>query len=186
MEVVGYVLMPGALTIDLVDGSVSGDLDHCPKEDLLESARALNSLLPSVRHKGLWGLGKAYDADCYLYTTDKRYKLPDGPTLPVMEPHHPREKWRSRTRPFSLIALHVTREEHWRGHSYSKLIGSVLEDQVSEDTTGVSSHYDAERWERPVGETTVKQTGRVAKPAPRRRGPKAARQGTSEVQGRFF
>ena len=42
------------------------------------SAQALLSLLPRVRHKGLWGLWKAYDADCYLYTAARQYKPPDG------------------------------------------------------------------------------------------------------------
>jgi hypothetical protein len=135
-----YNLMPGALTIDLVDGSVHGDLDHCPKEDLLESARALLSLLPRVRHKGLWGLGKAYDADCYLYTRDKRYKLPDGLTLATTDPP-PGAKWRHSPRPFSLIVQDSDREEHWRRYTYSKLIGSVREGQVSEDITGLSSHH---------------------------------------------
>lgn len=180
-----YSLKPGALTIDLVDGSIHGDLDHCPKEDLLESARALLSLLPHVRHQGLWGLGKAYDADCYLYTTDKRYKLPAGLTLSAMGPRSPAEKWRHTPRKFSLIMLHSNRAEHWRGHTYSKLIGSVREDQASEDTTGVSSHYT------PSPTPTVpipkgKQTGRVAKPAPGGGGTREMRQGTSEMQRRFF
>ena len=46
-------LKPGSLIIDLADGSIHGDLDHCQKEDLLESARALLSLLRQVQHKGL-------------------------------------------------------------------------------------------------------------------------------------
>jgi len=177
-------LMPGALTIDLVDGSISGDLDHCPKEDLLESARALLSLLPSVQHKGLWGLSKDYDANCYLYTT-KRYKAPEGLTLPALGSARP-DGGRYPTRKFSLMALHSTRKEHWRNHTYSKLIGSVREGQVSEDITGLSSHYDAAQWDRPIGDTRAKPMSRVVKSAPQRRGTKAAQEKKAEVQGRFF
>jgi hypothetical protein len=172
-----YNLMLGALTIDLVDGSIHGDLDHCPKEDLLESARALLSLLPQVRHKGLWALGKAYDAECYLYT-DRRYKAPEGLTLPSLGSPRP-DGGRYPAREFALVALHSPREEHWRGTTYNKLIGSVREGQVSEDTTGLNSHYDAERWERPV-------VSRVAKSAPQRRAIKPAQEKKPEVQGRFF
>ena len=68
-------LTPGALVIDLVDGSIHGDIDHCPKGDLLESARALLSLLPKVQRRGLWGLSKDYDTGCYIHTSAKGYRL---------------------------------------------------------------------------------------------------------------
>jgi len=108
----GGTLRPGAVTIDLVDGSIQGDLDHCPEEDLLESARALLSLLPQVRHKGLWGLGKAYDADCYLYTTNRTYKVPDGLSLSVLGTSRP-EGGRYLPPKFSLITLKVSRKQYW-------------------------------------------------------------------------
>ena len=41
-------LKAGALTVDLATGGIYGDIDHCPREDLLESAEALLSLLPEV------------------------------------------------------------------------------------------------------------------------------------------
>jgi hypothetical protein len=177
--------MPGAVTVDLVDGSIHGDLDHCPKDDLMESARALLSLLPQVRHKGLWGLGKACDADCYLYTRDRRYKAPEGLTLPTMGSlRADGERYPSRR--FSLIMLHSSREEHWRYTTSLKLIGSVREGQVSEDITGVTSHYDSAQWDKPAGDPRAKLTSRVTKDGPRRGGAKAAQEKTPEVQGRFF
>jgi hypothetical protein len=184
-NMVAYNLMPGALTIDLVDGSIHGDLDHCPKEDLLESARALLSLLPQVRHKGLWALSKDYDASCYLYTTDRRYKAPEGLTLPVIGAARP-DGGRYPARKFWLMPLNSIREEYWRGTTYNQLIGSVREGQVNEDITGVSSHYDAAQWERPVGDPRAKPMSRVAKPAPQRRGAKALQEKKAVVQCRFF
>ena len=68
-------LKPGAVTIDLVTGGIYGDIDHCPKEDLLESAEALLPLLSKVQHPGLWGLHKDFDADCYVYTAAKKYEV---------------------------------------------------------------------------------------------------------------
>ena len=176
---VTYNLMPGALTIDLVDGSVHGDLDHCPKEDLLESARALLSLLPQVRHKGLWGLGKDYDASCYLHSAGKRYTVPDGLSLPVLGLHPSRK--------FSLISTHSeSRGEYWERNTYGKLIGSIRDDQVSEDITGVSSHYDTEKWERPRSDPRAQLTSRVAKAAPGRGGSKVVREETHEMRPRMF
>ena len=125
----------GAVTIDLVDGSIHGDLDHCPKEDLLESAQALLSLLPRVKHKGLWGLGKAYDADCYLYTAAKRYSPTQGLVLEA-------DCLKGSCHQFRLMAIDSSdRETHWRGDQYSHLIGSVRDGQVSPDTDGLVSHY---------------------------------------------
>lgn len=138
---VTYKLLPGALTIDLVDGSIHGDLDHCPKEDLLESARALLSLLPQVRHKGLWGMGKDYDAGCYLYTRADRYKVPDGLTLSVLGPRGPDGNRYPSRRRFSLIVLKSDRAEHWRHNTYSKLVGSVQEGQVTDNIEGMPDHY---------------------------------------------
>jgi hypothetical protein len=182
---VGYNLMPGALTIDLVDGSIHGDLDHCPIEDLLESARALLSLLPQVRHKGLWGLSKDYYASCYLYTTDKRYKAPEGLTLPSLGSPRP-DAGRYPARKFSLLALHSPREEYWRGTTYFKLIGSLREGQVSEGITDVSSHHNAAQWERTDGDPMAKSISRMTKPGPQQRSLKPAQEKKPEMQGRFF
>ena len=180
-----YHLMPGALTIDLVDGSIHGDLDHCPKEDLLESARALLSLLPQVRHKGLWGLGKAYDADCYLHTTYSQYKPPEDLTLPTMGPLRP-DGERYAGRKFSFILLKGSRAEHWRWRTYFKLIGSVREGQVSEDITRLTSHYDAERWERLAANMAASAKRTAAKQASRAGGPQAAPEETHEMRPRMF
>ena len=124
----------GAVVVDLVDGSVHGDLDHCPKDDLLESAQALLSLLPQVNHKGLWGLGKAYDAGCYLYTSNTRYKPPDGLHLEA-------DMGSESRREFRLIAITEAQERYWRSNWYSRLVGSVQEDQVSPDIEGKTDHY---------------------------------------------
>jgi hypothetical protein len=37
---------------------------------------------------------------------------------------------------------------------------------VSEDITGVSSHYDAAQWDRAAGAPKAKPMSRVAKPGP--------------------
>ena len=127
-------LKPGSVTVDLVDGSIHGDLEHCPREALLESAQALLSLLAQVKHKGLWGLGKAYDADCHLYTTAKRYTLPEGLVLEAECP------WTCSTFRVTVIT-NSDRKTYWRGNWYSRLIGSVRDGQVSPDTEGLPDHY---------------------------------------------
>lgn len=124
-------LKRGAVTVDLVDGSIHGDLDHCPRDDLLESAQALLSLLPHVKHKGLWGLGKAYDADCHLCTTAKRYRLPEGLALEAETGH----------RPFQLRVIESNRERYWRFEGSEHLIGSIRDGQVCPDTEGLPDHY---------------------------------------------
>lgn len=124
-------LMPGSLIIDLADGSIHGDLDHCSKEDLLESARALLSILPQVRHKGLWGLGKAYDADCYIHTRQSRYQVPEV-SLEVGWPTH---------RAFHLLVLHGNRQDYWKGDWYSKPVGAIKDGEVVDSTEGLPDHY---------------------------------------------
>ena len=125
-------LKPGAITIDLETGGIYGDLDHCPGEGLLESAEALLSLLPQVNHKGLWGLAKAWDADCYLYTERASYKVPEDIRL---------ELYRGNDvagRRFRLVPVgKVERARHWQYHWYSKLVGSVRDGKVSADTEGI-------------------------------------------------
>lgn len=133
-------LKPGAITIDLVTGGIYGDLDHCPLADLLESAEALLSLLPEVEHKGLWGFAKDFDAQCYLYTTNKRYWVPEGLHLdqdiyrgPVVD-FPPSERNQS----FSLLVFrHIVRDACWRSRWYEPLIGSFRDGQVSTDTEGL-------------------------------------------------
>jgi len=125
-------LKPGAITIDLETGGIYGDLDHCPREDLLESAEALLSLLPQVKHKGLWGLAKAFDADCYLHTERASYKVPEDIRL---------ELYRGNDvagRRFRLVPLGKTeRATYWQYHWYSKLVGSVRGGKVTADTEGI-------------------------------------------------
>ena len=128
-------LKRGAVTIDLVDGSIHGDLDHCLREDLLESAQALLELLPQVKHKGLWGLGKAYDADCYLYTAAKRYSPPDGLNLEAECPSGSCRQFK-----FTVI-VGSDWETHWRHDWYSRLVGSIQGDQVTPDIEGRPDHY---------------------------------------------
>lgn len=75
-------LKPGAVTIDLVDGNIHGDLDHCPREDLLESAEALLSILPQLDDtRGVWGLSKDFDTGCHVYTRRKNLRIPEGIAL---------------------------------------------------------------------------------------------------------
>ena len=61
--------------MDLATGDVWGDVAHCPLSDLMESGRTLYELAKTVSHKGLWGMGKAYDDDCYVLTTNKAFKV---------------------------------------------------------------------------------------------------------------
>ena len=126
-------LRPGAVGIDLATGGIYGDLDHCPTEDLLESAEALLSLLPHVNHRGLWGLGKAWDADCYLYTGKVTYKVPEDIRL---------ELYRGSDlagRRFRLVPLgKMERNRYWQYHWYECLIGSVRDGKVTADTEGIA------------------------------------------------
>jgi len=136
-------LKPGAITIDLETGGIYGDLDHCPGEGLLESAEALLSLLPQVKHKGLWGLAKAWDADCYLYTERASYKVPEDIRL---------ELYRGNDvagRRFRLVPLgKVERASYWQYQWYAKLIGSVRDGKVTPDTEGVVDLTAEARTER--------------------------------------
>ncbi|MBA7681144.1 hypothetical protein ES703_89474 [subsurface metagenome] len=133
-------LKPGAITIDLVTGGIYGDLDHCPLADLLESAEALLSLLPEVEHKGLWGFAKDFDAQCYLYTTNKRYWAPEGLHLDqdiyrgTAVGFPPSERNQS----FSLLVFRqIVRDACWRSRWYEPLIGSFRDGKVSADTEGI-------------------------------------------------
>lgn len=124
-------LKPGSMIIDLVDGSIHGDLDHCPKEDLLESARALLSLQPQLQHKGLWGLSKDYDTGCYIHTSAKGYKRPDV-TLEVGWETH---------RAFHIMVLHNDRETFWKSDWWSKPAGAIKDGEVVDSIEGVTDHY---------------------------------------------
>jgi len=133
-------LKPGAVTIDLVTGGIYGDINHCPREDILESAEAMFSLLPEVEHKGLWGFAKDFDAQCYLYTTNKRYWVPEGLHLdqdiyrgPVVG-FPPSE----RDQTFSLLVFRqIVRDACWRARWYEPLIGSFRDGKVSANTDGI-------------------------------------------------
>jgi len=125
-------LRPGAVTIDLETGGIYGDADHCPREDLLESAEALLSLLPQVNLRGIWGLAKAWDADCYLYSERASYKVPEDIRL---------ELYRGSDlagRRFRLVPLgKMEREHYWQYHWYEPLIGSVKDGKVTADIEGI-------------------------------------------------
>lgn len=155
-------LKPGSINIDLVGGGIYGDVEHCDLADLLESAKALMTLVPRVQHKGLWGLGKAFDADCYIHTTNKRYRLPDewherpprnhgletdiyrGPAgFPASRKH------------INIVVIPTNRLEFFRFDWYSGLVGSVRNGKVSRSTTGVEdmiapSRAEHERWKAEV------------------------------------
>ena len=107
-------LRPGAVTIDLETGGIYGDLDHCPREDLLERAEVLLSLLPRVNHMGLWGLAKAWDADCYLYSERRSYKLPEDIRFELY-------RGKELAGRFSLVPVGRTeRALHWQYNWYSR------------------------------------------------------------------
>lgn len=127
-------LRPGSVTVDLRTGGIYGDLDHCPREELLESAEALLSLLPQINHKRLWGLGKAYDADCYLYTEASSYKLPEGLRLEA-------DVGSGSCRQFRLRVMPCDYEPYWERTWYERLVGSVRDGKVSSDTEGVPDRY---------------------------------------------
>jgi len=130
-------LKPGAVSIDLETGGIYGDIDHCPQADLLESAEALLSLLPRVRHKGLWGLVKDFDADCYLYTRAKGYKVPDDVRLEA-DIYRGTGGLPASRRPFKLIVMpERDGEQYWRSTWYEPLVGSVRNGKVSPDIEGV-------------------------------------------------
>ena len=136
-------LRPGAVTIDLETGGIYGDLDHCPREDLLESAEALLSLLPKVNHRGLWGLAKAWDADCYVYSEAASFRVPEDIRL---------ELYRGNDvagRRFRLVPLgRMERDVYWRFHWYEPLIGSLRDGKVSPDTEGIPDLTAEARAER--------------------------------------
>ena len=132
-------LKPGAVTIDLDTGGVYGDIAHCPREDLLESAEALLSLLPKVDHKGIWALAKDFDAQCYLYTTNKRYWVPEDLDLPL------------------LVQRQCVRDAYWHARWYEPLIGSFRDGRVGTDTEGIvdltaETRAEMERYRREIEE----------------------------------
>lgn len=140
-------LRPGSIIIDLIAGGIYGDPGHNPKEDLLESAEALLSLLPKVQHTGLWGLGKAFDSDCYLYTAARKYQAPDGISLPTNIDKgpvrgDPEALRRIPDRPFTLIVFDGSnREEYWRREWHYKRVGSVKDGHATPDIEGVPERY---------------------------------------------
>jgi len=85
-----------------------------------------------VKHKGLWGLGKSYDAGCYLYTTAKKYEPPSNLHL---------ETDMGYERKFSIRPISEGSERYWRLTPWSRLVGSVQGDQVSPDIEGKTDHY---------------------------------------------
>ena len=124
-------LKHGAVVIDLETGGVYGDLDHCPREDLLESAQALLQLLPHLEGRTVWGLGKAYDSDTYIYTKGRQFPFPKV-EIEVAEgvdfPGRQRQL---------VVFGHVDMGIHWRQAWYERLVGSVRDGQVVPNTEGV-------------------------------------------------
>jgi hypothetical protein len=129
------MLKPGAISIDIQTGGIYGDIDHCPLPDLLESAEALWSLLPRVKHKGLWGLAKAFDGDCYLYTSHARYK----PAADVMlEQDIYRGPFGRSQRPFKLITVPCRdRKGYFDRCWYEPLVGSIRKGKATSNTNGI-------------------------------------------------
>jgi len=133
-------LKPGAITIDLKTGGIYGDLDHCPREDLLESAEALLSLLPRVNHKGVWALAKDFDTGCYLYTKSKSFVVPEDVHLDQDIYRGPAAGWppSPRDKTFRLmVQRECVRDAYWRARWYEPLIGSFRDGKVSANTEGI-------------------------------------------------
>jgi len=130
-------LKPGAVIIDLPTKGIYGDLDHCPAEDLLESADALLSLMPKVGHKGLWGLSKDFDSGSYVYTQKQGYKPPEGIEL-ERDIHRGPSGLTRINRPFSLVPIVVRREHYWKQYWYTTLVGSVADGRASPDMRGIT------------------------------------------------
>ena len=133
-------LKPGAITVDLETGGIYGDLAHCPREDLLESAEALLSLLLRVGHKGIWALAKDFDADCYLYTASKSYRAPEDVHLEQDINRGPAVGWppSPKDQTFRLLVQpDCVRDAYWRARWYEPLIGSVRDGKVSANTEGI-------------------------------------------------
>ena len=121
-----------------------------PDAAWVASAEALLSLLPQVDHSGLWGLGKAWDADCYVYSERASYKVPEDIRL---------ELYRGNDlsgRRFSLRPLGKSeRATYWRYHWYEPLIGSVRDGKVIADIEGIvdltaEARAERERWRREI------------------------------------
>jgi len=151
-------LKPGALIVDLVGGGIYGDLDHCPKVDLLESAEALLSLLPHVQHKGLWGISKSFDEDCYIYTANKTFKVPAELPLPERDMYRgPTGMGPSRrnTTVTAMTYLPSSRLGYFDHNWYSVLVGSVKDGHACEETEGIedmgkSARDRHERWKAQI------------------------------------
>ena len=130
------MLKPGAISVDIETGGIYGDIDYCPLPDLLESAEALWPLLPEIKHKGLWALAKAFDADCYLYTSNKSYKPPDGITL-EQNIYRGAGGLPTSQRPFKIIVMHSGREDYFHRNWYEPLIGSLRDGKATSNTNGI-------------------------------------------------
>ena len=127
-------LKPGAMMVDLVGGGCYGDVEHCDIADLLESAEALLSLVPLVEHKGLWGIAKAFDADTYIYTTNKSFQPAEGIILEADIYYG----YGSAKR-FNLVVMvgGSDRETYFRYSYYEILFAQVRGDRIDPDTTGL-------------------------------------------------
>ena len=84
-------------------------------------------------------MGKAFDADCYIYTSAKSYSPPKGLELAADIYRGPvvgdTTRWE---RPFRLVVLGNTeRPQYFRNMWYEPLIGSVKNGVVSPDTKGI-------------------------------------------------
>jgi len=126
-------LKPGAIMVDLVGGGCYGDVEHCKLEDLLESAEALLSLVPQVQHKGLWGIAKDFDADCYLNTTNRGFKPAEGITLESDIYYG-----YGRAKNFNLVVMGGSdRETYFRYSWYEIMFGQIKDGKIVADTLGV-------------------------------------------------
>jgi hypothetical protein len=124
-------LKRGAVTIDLETGGVYGDLAHCPREDLLESAQALLQLLPHLEGRRVWGLAKAFDSDTYIYTKGRDFPFPKV-EIPVAEGVDFPGRQRQR-----VVFGGSDGRTYWWQNWYEELVGSVKDGQVVPDTEGV-------------------------------------------------
>ncbi|MBA7597897.1 hypothetical protein ES703_04905 [subsurface metagenome] len=84
-------------------------------------------------------LAKDFDAQCYLYTTNKRYWVPEDLDLPL------------------LVQRQCVWDAYWHARWYEPLIGSFRDGRVGTDTEGIvdltaEARAEMERYRREIEE----------------------------------
>jgi hypothetical protein len=141
----------GSVTVDLECGAVYGDSDHCPKEELLESAQALISLLPRVNEPRVWGIAKDADDGCYLLIDVEEmacsYKVGEiefkgrlcEPEAEINLEADFGNYWRKPSPILRLLA--AEHDIYFYQNDYEPLIGSVKDGTISDDINGVATNH---------------------------------------------